>query len=71
MSDEIQEQQYSVRVSARGGAGRNAMWQWEVYAAGKALPVEKGIIQGDEAKAFQLAKSAMARLTERRSRAAR
>lgn len=67
MTEETQKQDYAVRVSARGGAGRNAMWQWEVYAPGNALPAEKGIYRGEEAKAFQLAKAAAARLAERRS----
>ncbi|PPD45795.1 MAG: hypothetical protein CTY15_02750 [Methylocystis sp.] len=71
MTDESQKQDYTVRVSARGGVGRNAMWQWEVYAPGNALPVEKGIYRGEEAKAFQLARSAAARLSERRARESR
>jgi hypothetical protein len=63
------DQNFTVRVRARGGAGHNAMWQWEVYASGNALPVEKGIFKGSEAKAFQLARAAVARLAERRARA--
>jgi hypothetical protein len=66
-----QDQNLTVRVRARGGVGHNAMWQWEVYAVGNALPVEKGIFRGTEAKAFQLARAAVARLAERRARAAR
>lgn len=70
MTDKSEDQGYTVRVRARGGAGANAMWQWEVYASGNALPVEKGIYKGPEAKAFQLAQAAVARLSERRARAA-
>lgn len=67
MNDEKSGQAYTVRVRARGGAGRNAMWQWEVYAPGNALPVEKGVYKGVEARAYQLARAAAARLDERRA----
>jgi len=63
MTNENDETNYTVRVRSRGGAGRNAMWQWEVYAPGNALPVEKGVSRGDEARAFQLARAAVARRT--------
>lgn len=68
MTDEKPDQNYTVRVRSRGGAGHNAMWQWEVYVAGNALPVEKGLSKGAEAKAYQTAQAAMARLSERRAR---
>jgi hypothetical protein len=47
------------------------MWQWEVYAAGNALPVEKGVYKGAEAKAFQAARAAVTRLSERREQPAK
>lgn len=71
MSNEKAELEYSVRVRPRGGAGRNAMWQWEVYASGNTLPVEKGVCQGAEGKAFEAAQAAAARLRERGANAAK
>ncbi|MDJ0447505.1 MULTISPECIES: hypothetical protein [Methylocystis] len=68
MTNEKPDQAYTVRVRSRGGAGHNAMWQWEVYAAGNALPIEKGLYKGSEARAYQTAQAAMARLSERRAR---
>jgi hypothetical protein len=42
------------------------MWQWEVYASGNALPIQKGVYKGAEVKAFDLARAAMLRQTTRR-----
>jgi hypothetical protein len=67
MANENEDQDYTIRVRPRGGSGRNAMWQWEVYASGNALPVEKGIYKGAEVKAFQAARAAATRLHERRN----
>ncbi len=69
MTKENIELDYTVRVRSRGGAGHNAMWQWEVYAAGNALPLEKGVFKGAEARAYQVARAALTRLAERRARA--
>jgi hypothetical protein len=66
MTDENESPDYAIRVRQRGGSGRNAIWQWEVYASGNALPVEKGIYNGAEAKAYQAARAAVTRLRERR-----
>jgi hypothetical protein len=68
MTNEKLDQIYTVRVRFRGGAGHNAMWQWEVYLAGNALPVEKGLYKGVEARAYQIAQAAMTRLSEQRAR---
>ena len=67
MTNENDVQDYTVRVRPRGGAGRNAVWQWEVYAPGNALPVEKGVYTGPEARAFQAAQAALARQRERQA----
>jgi hypothetical protein len=53
---------YTVRVRSRGGAGRNATWQWEVYAPGGVLPLKKGTAQGTEAKAHELGRREAERL---------
>jgi hypothetical protein len=71
MTNHKEDLDYSLRVRQRGGTGRNAMWQWEVYASGNALPVEKGLLKGAEAKAFQAAQAAVARCYERQAEKAK
>jgi hypothetical protein len=59
------ENKYSIALRARGGSGRGAMWQWEIYAAGKTLPVQKGVVAGTEKHAHDIAKAALAALERR------
>jgi hypothetical protein len=47
------------------------MWQWEIYTSGKALPIEKGMVKGAEAKAYKAGRQAIARLNERHVEAAK
>jgi hypothetical protein len=68
MSDDQGHSSYTVSVRPRGGVGRGAVWQWEVYASGKALPVEKGTVTGAEGKAYQVGRTAMFRLQEQASK---
>ena len=56
------ENKYSIALRSRGGAGRGAMWQWEIFAAGKNLPVKKGVVSGTEKHAHDLARAAVATL---------
>lgn len=66
MTKQGEDTDFTLRVRPRGGSGRNAMWQWEVYASGNALPIQKGVYKGAEVKAFDLARAAMLRQTTRR-----
>ena len=59
------ETKYTIALRSRGGTGRGAMWQWEIHAAGKLLPVQKGVIGGTEKHAHDVAKAALAALSRR------
>ncbi len=59
------ESKYSIALRSRGGAGRGAMWQWEIFAAGKPLPVQKGVVSGTEKRAHDVARAAVAALARR------
>jgi len=56
------ENKYSIALRSRGGGGRGAMWQWEIFAAGKNLSVKKGVVSGTEKHAHDLARAAVAAL---------
>ncbi|MGA8170941.1 MAG: hypothetical protein WB816_08950 [Methylocystis sp.] len=59
------ENKYSISLRQRGGSGRGAMWQWEIHAVGKGLPVQKGVVAGTEKHAHDTAKAALAALERR------
>jgi len=59
------ENKYSIALRSRGGSGRGAMWQWEIFARGKSLPVQKGVVAGTEKHAHDIAKAALAALERR------
>jgi hypothetical protein len=59
------ESKYQIALRQRGGSGRGAMWQWEIFAAGKNLPVQKGAVAGTEKHAHDTAKAALAALERR------
>ncbi len=53
---------FTIKVRPRGGVGRSAIWQWEVFAEGKLLPLVKGTSSGAESKAGEDAQKAISRL---------
>jgi hypothetical protein len=53
---------YTVKLRPRGGAGRSAIWQWEVYGQGKLLPLVKGTSSGSQSKAQEDGQKAIDRL---------
>ncbi len=53
---------FTIKVRPRGGVGRSAIWQWEVFGAGKLLPLVKGTTSGAETKAYEDAQKAITRL---------
>ena len=59
------ESKHTITLRSRGGSGRGAMWQWEIFAAGKSLPVQKGVVAGTEKHAHDMAKAALAALERR------
>lgn len=59
------ESKHTITLRSRGGSGRGAMWQWEIHAAGKSVPVQKGVVAGTEKHAHDTAKAALAALERR------
>ena len=62
MTQHDKKTDFTFKVRPRGGAGRNAIWQWEVFAEGKLLPLVKGTSSGAESKAGEDAQKAISRL---------